>query len=136
MAVELQNRNEDRPISERVVTWFDRLAREHGCDGYSLFQLYMRYANYYGERLPSLRVVPGEPNWRCECPFCAHEMAINSMTGWWACGGCQRQGEIYAMEYMLYGEGDPMHWERCRAVADALMEGVPANLRGGREVTP
>lgn len=129
MAVEFKQRHADRPISERVVTWFDRLAREHGCDGYSLFQLYLRYANYYAERIPTLRVVPGEPNWRGGCPFCRHELVINTMTGWWACGGCTRQGEVYAMEYLLFGEDDPAAWERCRAAADAIMEGAPAGAR-------
>lgn len=124
MTVSVGNAMEHLPSSERVVSWFDRLGREHGCDGHSLFQLYARYVSYYAARIPTLHVVPGEPNWRGDCPFCVHELLINTMTGWWSCCGCRRQGEVYAMEYLLCGEEDPASWDDCRRSADALMEGA------------
>lgn len=114
----------ERPFNEQVVLWFDQLAAQHRADGYSLFKLYLRFLNYYSVRMPDFRVEPGELRWRGSCAVCPGEVDIETMSGWWLCHGCGRQGEVYAYEYLRHGGDDPSCWDACRERADALMVGA------------
>lgn len=117
-----------QPVSQRVMVWFEGLASEIGADGFSLFKLYVRFLNYYVERIPNLQAIRGLPRLEGQCPLCSGAIAVNSVSGWWECEDCDRRGEPYTMEYLLSGLDDPLRWDICRRQADRLMAGAQEEI--------
>lgn len=113
------------PLNEQVAHWIDEIADGVGGYAYCNTKLLERHRRYFSRRVPHLAASLASTAWAGVCPFCAGRFQVDGLSGWWHCLSCYRRGEVYALEYQLFG-GTPSRWEGCRRDADGLLNGSGA----------
>lgn len=114
--------HEEFPVNEWVARWIDEVADGMGGYAFAATKLTERHRRYYAARVRDLAHSLSDMAWPGTCPFCAGWFEVDGLSGWWRCLDCYRRGEMYTLEYRLFGEHDPQRWDACRQSAEELMQ--------------